>query len=45
MNLDQFSIKPLNTHYGGVYSEQMKKLRRLGAKEKTDNIRNLIGDQ
>lgn len=44
MNLGRFSIAPLNTHYDGVYSEQMKRWRRLGAKDKADNIRSLIGD-
>jgi hypothetical protein len=45
MNIDQFSIAPLNTHYDGAYSEQMKRWRRVGAKDKSDNIRALIGDQ
>jgi ubiquinone/menaquinone biosynthesis C-methylase UbiE len=44
MNFSQFNISPLNTHYDGVYSEQMKKWRRLGAKDKANNICSLIGD-
>lgn len=43
MKLNLFSIAPLNTHYDGAYTEQMKKWRRLGAKDKADNIRSLTG--
>jgi len=45
IHLNPFSISPLNTHYDGTYTEQMKQWRRLGAKDKSNNIRSLTGSR
>lgn len=43
MKQEPFNVAPLNTHYDGTYTEQMKRWRRLGAIDKANNIQTLTG--
>jgi SAM-dependent methyltransferase len=43
MNIVPFRVPPLNQHYEGSYSPRMFEWRRLGARDKAENLATLIG--
>jgi SAM-dependent methyltransferase len=43
MLIEPFDIRPLNRHYEGGYSETELRWRRLGAKDKANNLQRLLG--
>jgi SAM-dependent methyltransferase len=45
MHVQKFNVSPHNAHYDGTYADSELEWRRLGARDKVDNLQELLGQR